>query len=75
MTFKCISKIVSRKDKDKKHTVSYLDLSQRVILMVYLLDDNEVHTTILNPTFIWQTSDNCLPPDDLFSLPPGQVRK
>lgn len=52
MTFKCISKIVSRKDKDKKHTVSYLDLSQRVILMVYLLDDNEVHTTILNPTFI-----------------------
>lgn len=52
MTFKYISKIVSRKGKEKKHMVSYLDLSQRVILMVYRLDDNKVHTTILNPTFI-----------------------
>lgn len=65
MTFKHISKIVSRKDKDKKHIVSYLDLWDRVILMFYLLHDNKVHTTVLNPTFIWQISDNRLPPDYL----------
>lgn len=61
MTCKHISKIVSRKDKDKKHIVSYLDLWGRVILMFYLLDDNKVHTTVLSPTFIWQISDNRLP--------------
>lgn len=53
MAFKHISKTVSRKYKDKKtHSKLPRFLSQRVILVLYLLDDNKVHANILNPTFI-----------------------
>lgn len=52
MAFKHISETVSRKYRQKIHSKLPRFLSQGVTLVLYLVDDNKVHTNILNPTFI-----------------------